>query len=84
MCRQLTASPAPCDLFYRFLELCWGYHAHLDVFRPLVFTDHSHILLLHCLSPHLPLAADNNYVALPPFQGKEAQCSTKSNRLMRL
>lgn len=76
---QLTTPVASCHLLHRLLKLRRSHHAHIHVLRPLVDIDRAHILLLHRLSTHLPLAANHHNVTLPPLQRQKAQCSTKPN-----
>ena len=62
----LTATSATCpysDHWSLGVRRC--HDAHLAVLRHLVSAYAAHLLVLHCLRSHLPLAADNHHIALP-------------------
>ena len=69
---------------HRFCLLRRGHHATKSHVRPVVSMHPSHLLLLHCIRAYLRLAAHHHHIPLPSLPRKEAQCSSESDRLLRL
>ena len=79
MCDWATTFITSRHLLHRLLKFCWSHHAHLLVFRPLVTTHGTHLLLLHRIGSYIPLAAHHYNISFPPLQGQKAQRATKPN-----
>lgn len=77
---RLHRNPKPSTTKYRMVHrihvLCRRQHANCAVFGSAVPPDGSHLLILPCISPHLPLAADDSPITLPPISRKEAKCAS--------
>ena len=71
-------------LVRRLLILCRRQHAHCHAVRLPLRPHRPHLLILPCLCAHLPLAADNPAIPLPPLPWQEAQRPPQPYRLMRL
>jgi phosphatidylinositol glycan class Q protein len=63
---------------------CWSDDANLNVLGSGIFTDTAHLFFLHCIGPHLSLAADHHDLVIPLISWQETQRAPKPNRLMRL
>ena len=79
VCDWATTFTASRHLLHRLLKFRWSHHAHLHVLGPFVTTDCAHLLFLHRISSHIPLAAHHHNVSFPPLQGQKAQRATKPN-----
>lgn len=68
------SAPAPPrhHSFYRLLLLRRRHHANLSLLRSGVAVDSAHLFILHCLGPHLPLAAHNHHIPLSSFPRAQA------------
>lgn len=76
---HIATSSASSRPNHRLLCIRWCHHAHLTLLGYAVFVDTTHLLVLHRLCPHLPLAVNNYHLALPPLSRQETQHPSKSN-----
>ncbi len=84
MHRQPKTVSTSCNILHRLLELCWSKHAYISVLRLVVRPNPAHIFLLHCISPHIQLAAHNHNVSVPPVPRQEAKRPPEPYRFLRL
>ncbi len=78
-----STSPSP-HPSHRLFGLCRCYDANITLLRYCVLVDVAHLLLLHRLRPHLPLAANDHNLALSSLPGQEAQHPPEPHRFLRL
>jgi hypothetical protein len=82
--RSSSSTPAYTHTSDRLVGVRWCHNAYLDVPGPSVVANTSHLLILHCIGTHLPLATYHNDLALPSLPWQEAQRTQEPNRLVRL
>jgi len=66
-------------LVHRILKLCGCQYADCRLLGSRLDIDHTHIFVLHGLSPNLQLAVYHTHLPIPTLSRKEAQCAPETN-----